>query len=83
MISRYLAIFIKEEYRGKGFASRAILAWEAEMKNQGYRMTLLSTQADETAQYLYRKLGYVDCGGLIFHNTPMDQPIEVFFRKIL
>ena len=76
-------IFVKEEYRNKGFAKKAIIYWENEMKNQGYKMTLISTQADEGAQHLYRKLGYIDCGGLVFHNTPFDQPMEIFFRKVL
>jgi len=76
-------IFIQEEYRGKGYGKQAILNWEAEMKKQGYKMTLISTQADESAQHLYRKIGYVDCGGLVLNNTPYDQPMEVFFRKVL
>lgn len=76
-------LFIKEAYRGKGFAKQAIMSWENEMKNQGYRMTLISTQVDEGAQHLYRKLGYVDCGGLVFNNTPFDQPMEMFLRKVL
>ncbi|WP_300823082.1 GNAT family N-acetyltransferase [Schaedlerella sp.] len=76
-------IFLKEEHRGNGFGKQAILDWEREMKEQGYPMTLLSTQADEGAQHFYRKLGYIDCGGLIFHNTPFDQPMELFFRKVL
>ena len=76
-------IFIKEDYRSKGFAKQAIIRWENEMKNQGYKMTLISTQVDEKAQHLYRKLGYIDCGGLVFHNTPFDQPMEIFFRKVL
>ena len=53
------------------------------MKQQGYKMTLISTQADEEAQHLYRKLGYIDCGGLVFNHTPFDQPMELFFRKVL
>ena len=57
--------------------------FEKEMKKQGYKMTLISTQADEDAQHFYRKLGYIDCGGLIFHDTPFDQPMEMFFRKVL
>ena len=76
-------LFIKEEYRNKGLAKQAIIIWENEMKNQGYKMTLISTQVDEGAQHLYRKLGYVDCGGLVFHDTPFDQPMELFFRKVL
>ncbi len=76
-------IFVKEEYRNKGFAKKAIIYWENEMKNQGYKMTLISTQVDEKAQHLYQKLGYIDCGGLVFQNTPFDQPMELFFRKVL
>ena len=53
------------------------------MKQQGYKMTLISTQADEEAQHLYRKLGYIDCGGLVFNHTPFDQSMELFFRKVL
>lgn len=76
-------LFVKEEHRRKGFAKKAILSWEKEMKKQGYKMTLISTRADENAQHLYRKLGYIDCGGLVFHDTPFDQPMEMFFRKVL
>ena len=76
-------IVIKEKYRGKGFAKQAIICWENEMKNQGYKMTLVSTRVDEEAQHLYRKLGYIDCGGLILYHTPFDQPMELFFRKVL
>lgn len=76
-------IFIDEKYRNRGFASEALAFWEEDMKRQGYKMTLISTQVDEGAQHLYRKLGYIDCGGLVFHNTPFDQPMEMFFRKVL
>lgn len=76
-------LFIEEEYRGKGFGKQAVALWEQEMKKQGYQMVLISTQADEQAQHLYRKLGYIDCGGLFFHNTPFNQPAELFFRKVL
>lgn len=76
-------LFIIEEFRGKGFAKQAVLSWESEMNRQGYKMTLISTQVDERAQHLYRKLGYIDCGGLVFNNTPFDQPMELFFRKVL
>ena len=74
-------IFVKESYRNKGFASQALSFWEADMKRQGYQMVLVSTQADERAQFLYRKCGYIDCGALFFYDTPMDQPTELFFQK--
>lgn len=62
---------------------QAMLCWENEMKAQGYKMTLVSTQVDEGAQHLYRKLGYIDCGGLVLNDTPFDQPMELFLRKVL
>lgn len=76
-------LFVIEEYRNRGFASKAIAAWEKEMKQQGCKMTLVSTQVNEQAQHLYRKLGYVDCGSLVFSGTPLDQPMEMFMRKVL
>lgn len=76
-------IYVKEQYRNRGFGSQAIQFWEDDMKKQGYKMVLISTQADESAQHLYRKLGYIDCGGLLFHDTPMEQPMEIFLRKVL
>ena len=48
--------------------------WEDFLRENGYRIAVLSTQVDERAQFLYRRLGYVDCGGLVFHGTPYDQP---------
>ena len=53
-------IYICENERGKGYGSNAILDWEKELKKQGHKMTLISTQVDEIAQHLYRKLGYND-----------------------
>lgn len=76
-------LYVLENQRGKGFGTQAMAHWEREMKDQGYKMVLLSTQADESAQHFYRKLGYVDCGSLVFQNTPFDQPAELFFRKVL
>ena len=31
----------------------------------------------ESAQSFYRKLGYVDCGALVLHDTPLEQPMEI------
>lgn len=69
--------------RGQGFGAAAMALWEQDMKKQGFSMALTSTQADETAQHFYRRLGYVDCGGLVFHHTPLEQPLELFLYKTL
>ena len=76
-------IYMKEECRGKGYGTEAMRLWEEDMKNRGYKMVLISTQVDEDAQHWYRKLGYVDCGGLLMNGTPFEQPMEMFMRKVL
>ena len=76
-------IYIKEEYRGRGYGTEAMRLWEEDMQNRGYKMVLISTQVDEDAQHWYRKLGYVDCGGLLMNGTPFEQPMEMFMRKVL
>lgn len=76
-------LFIQEEYRGSGLGTAALFHWEQEMKALSYPMVMLSTQVDEEAQHFYRKRGYVDCGGIVFSGTPLDQPMEMVMRKVL
>ena len=76
-------IYVREECRGNGYGTEAMRLWEEDMKNRGYKMVLISTQVDEDAQHWYRKLGYVDCGGLLMNGTPFEQPMEMFMRKVL
>ena len=76
-------IYMREECRGNGYGTEAMRLWEEDMKNRGYKMVLISTQVDEDAQHWYRKLGYVDCGGLLMNGTPFEQPMEMFMRKVL
>lgn len=54
-------------------------AWETDVGNDGHQVVMTSSQADENAQYLYRKRGYVDCGVLVLPN----QAAELMFRKEL
>lgn len=74
-------LIILESYRNQGHGKKAIQLFENHMKQEGYSMILLSTQSDERAQFLYRKLGFIDCGCLVLENTPFDQPLEIFFKK--
>ena len=76
-------IYLKEAYRGKGFGRQAMLFWEDEMRGLGYKMVMTSTQVDEDAQHFYRKLGYMDRGGIFFDNTPFEQPQEMIMLKVL
>ncbi len=76
-------IYIEEPFQKKGFGGRAMCFWQDEMRGRGHKMVMTSTQVDEQAQHFYRKLGYVDKGGLFLDNTPFEQPQEMFMIKIL
>ena len=74
-------IFIDWEHQRKGYGRKLMEFWENEMKALGHDMVLVSTQADETAQHFYRKLGYRDAGGLLLNVPVHEQPMELFFVK--
>ena len=76
-------LIVAEGYRGKGYGKQLMTHWENDMEDQGYGMLLTSTQADETAQHFYRKLGYKDCGGLIIDLPQYAQPMELFLIKTI
>lgn len=42
------------------------------MREYGAEVVLTSTQADETAQHLYRKRGYRDIGGFVLPGEPLE-----------
>jgi len=66
-----------ETHYGKGFGTQVMTHWENEMRNLGYGLVMVSTQADEQAQHFYRKLGYRDSGCLLLR----DEPMEIIFVK--
>jgi len=74
---------IEESHQGKGYGKQAMLYWEKEMRALGYQMLMTSTRVDEQAQHFYRKLGYVDRGGIFLDGTPLEQPQEMFLLKVL
>ena len=76
-------IYIDKACQKKGFGRQAMLYWENEMRELGYNMIMTSTQVDEEAQHFYRKLGYMDRGGIFLDNTPFEQPQEMFLLKVL
>ena len=76
-------IFISDGCRRKGFGRQAMLYWENEMRDCGYKMLMTSTQVNEEAQHFYRKLGYIDRGGIFLDNTPFAQPQEIVLLKAL
>ena len=74
-------VFVDQEYQRRGYGRKLIQYWEHDMKAQGYKMLLTSTQVDEEAQHVYRKLGYKDCGGFVIDIPEFAQPMEMFFIK--
>jgi ribosomal protein S18 acetylase RimI-like enzyme len=68
---------VLEEYRGHGIGTQLIQYWENLLRNRGFTEVLTSTLANEHSQFLYRKLGYQDCGALILP----DEPLEIILRK--
>jgi len=76
-------IYIDDAEQGKGYGKKAMLYWENEMHDKGYKMMMTSTQVDEQAQHFYRKLGYKDRGGIFLDGTPFEQPQEMFLIKVL
>jgi len=73
-------LFIVEEHRERGIGSKLVTSWEEMMKADGYQYVMTSTQADETAQHFYRKLGYRDCGSFLY---PGQTPLELLLTKEL
>ncbi len=76
-------IYLAEEMRGCGIGREAMQGWEREMAQKGYDLLMTSTQADESAQHFYRRLGYKDCGCLVMDMPGYEQPLEVFLAKKL
>jgi len=76
-------IYLKESFQGKGYGKQVMQNWEDEMRKLGHKMVMTSTQVDEQAQHFYRKLGYVERGGIFLDNTPLEQPQEMFMLKVL
>lgn len=70
-------LFVFEQHRGNGLGTRLIRHWEDQQKEAGHGMVMTSTLASEGAQHLYRRLGYVDRGGLLLPG----EPLEIIFVK--
>ena len=73
-------IYIREPHRRKGIGTQLMAHWEEEMRRAGHRVLLTSTQADEEAQFFYRKLGYSDSGAIFF---PGQVAAELVLVKVL
>ena len=76
-------LLIDKNFQNKGYGKKMMEFWENEMKLQGHKIVLTSTQVDEKAQHFYRKLGYQDCGGLLINDGDFKQPMELILRKTI
>lgn len=72
-------LFALEPHRGNHIGTKLVLHSENAMQAQGLDQVFTSTLADETAQYFYRKLGYIDCGALFLPG----EAAEIILRKPL
>ena len=70
-------IIVRDDCRGRGIGRAAIREWEAEMSLRSFQRAIVSTQADETAQYFWRRIGYQDCGYLALPG----RPVELFMHR--
>lgn len=71
-------LYFIEAYRRKGLGSKLVGYWEDEMKKKGYDMVFTSTQSDEDSQHFYRKMDYIDMGGILI---PDQIPLELMLYK--
>ena len=56
-------LFLLPDYRGEGIGRQLTTFWEDQMKAQGYKTLLTSTQQNESAQHFYAHMGYTTVGG--------------------
>lgn len=73
-------LYIDAAYRGRGFGRGMMAYWEGAMRQKGYAHVMLSTQADETAQFFYEKLGYRRTGSFL---PPGQEALELMYVKKL
>jgi ribosomal protein S18 acetylase RimI-like enzyme len=65
-------IVIREDLRNRGIGLAAVRSWEREMANRSFSCTLISTQADESAQGFWRRIRYRDCGSVFLPGRPVE-----------
>lgn len=76
-------LYLQDGCRRQGLGRMAMEQWERELREQGYDIAFVSTQADEEAQHFYRRLGYRDVGAIVMDVPGYQQPPELFLVKAL
>ncbi len=70
-------LWVVPERRGHGVGTALVEEWERAQLATDHTLVLTSTLSSESAQHLYRRLGYLDAGALLLP----DEPAESMFRK--
>lgn len=73
-------LFVIDGHQRKGIGKKLVTGWEEMMRANDFEFVMTSTQSDETAQHFYRKLGYRDCGSLLY---PGQASLELVLIKDL
>lgn len=55
-------LIVHRRARGRGIAARLMQRLEEEAHRAGLRLLTLDTKRGEAAEFLYRKLGWIECG---------------------
>ena len=77
-------LFLLPNYRGKSIGRQLVQYWEKQMKTQGYKKLMTSTQQNEHAQHFYVALGYVATGGFVQTSEALtEESLEIIFIKEL
>ncbi len=71
-------IYLARKYRDGGYGTEMMRIWENDMRKDGYKYVMTSTQADETAWRFYEKLGYGRAGGFF---PPEQEAEELIYVK--
>ncbi len=69
-------LFVEGRLRRQGIGTSLVTFWEREMHAAGFKSVMTTTQADESAQHFYRKLGYRDIGGFVLPSEPMELVLQ-------
>ena len=65
-------IWVEEGFRHKHRASRMIRKLEEITVGKNHQTIMTSTQADDSAQNFYRKVGFEDAGGFTMHRQAFE-----------
>lgn len=70
-------LHVAEGRRRQGIGELLVDAWESRCREDGHATVLTSTLSNESAQHIYRRMGYRDAGCLLLP----DEALEILFTK--